>query len=196
MLNNFLLLINIPELTTVFSADSIAAPVVELVKNPISEKSAVNNWGFILFFICFFVIVSIISTGNKFFLSLFSRLNRNKERLSIFHETLTHESLSKAFLCLQTALLFSIISYCYAVNEFSLSITSFSEMLLFILKMSLLLITFLIYKFLTYSAIGAIFFKKEAVMQWNDDFFSLICINGILLFLPALILFCTFAPKK
>ena len=189
MLNNYISLQNISELTTAISADSIVAPVVELINNPISEKNAVNNLGFILFFICFFVIVSIISSGNKFFISLFSRLYRNNDRHSMFYETLTHESLSKALLCLQTTLLFSIILYCYAVNEFSLSIATLSEMLLFILKTSLLLIVFLLYKFLAYSAIGVIFFKKEAVIQWNNDFFSLISINGILLFLPALALF-------
>jgi len=62
-------------------------------------------------------------------------------------------------------------------------------MLLFLGKCSLLLVIFFIYKFLTYSITGAIFFKKEIVVQWNNDYFSWISLNGIILFLPTLILF-------
>jgi hypothetical protein len=62
-------------------------------------------------------------------------------------------------------------------------------MLLFLGKISLLFIAFFLYKFLTYSVLGAIFFRRETVLQWNDDFFSLISLNGIFLFLPTLILF-------
>jgi hypothetical protein len=62
-------------------------------------------------------------------------------------------------------------------------------MLLFLGKNSLLLIFFFLYKFLSYSIIGAIFFKKDTTIQWNEDFFSLISFNGIFLFFPALILF-------
>ena len=189
MLQNFLFIQNISESTFALVSDSIIAPVMELNNNPIALKSAINNWGFILFFVCFLIIVSIISNRNKFFLSLFSRLYRNKDRHSMFYEVVTNETIYKIFLCFQTILIFSIISYCYAVHEYFLSITTLMEMLLFIGKISLLLIVFLIYKFLSYFTIGAIFFKKEMVIQWNDDFFSLISLNGIFLFLPALILF-------
>ena len=155
---------------------------------PLAIKNEANNWGFILFFICFFIIVSIISR-NKFFLSMFSGLFRNKDRHNMFYETVTNETLYKIFLSLQTILLLSITFYCYAVQEHFLSVTTLSQMLLLLGKSSLLLIIFFIYKFVSYSAVGAIFFRKEIVVQWNNDFFSWISLNGIFLFFPVLILF-------
>ena len=189
MLQKFLPLLNISEFTAALASDSVTAQVIELENNPIALKSAENNWGFILFLICFLVIVSIIGNRNNFFLSLFGRLYRSKDRNSMFYETVANETFNKLFLCLQAILLLSIIIYCYAVHGHFLSITSLTEMFILIGKISLVLIVFLLYKFLTYSMAGAIFFKKEAVIQWNDDFFSLISLNGIFLFLPTLIIF-------
>ena len=188
MFQNFLLL-NVSEFSGALSSDSIVTPVVELINNDINIKIAANNWGFIIFFVCFFIIVSVISSRNKFLLYLFSRLYRNKERNSMFYETLTNESLSKIFLSFQTIILLSIIFYCYAIHANYLTITKLTDMLLFLGKISLVLVIFFLYKFLTYSSIGIIFFNKEMTIQWNDDFLSLISINGIFLFLPALIIF-------
>jgi len=162
---------------------------MEMKDIPLAIKSEANNWGFILFFICFFIIVSIINNRNRFFLSMFSDLFRNKDRHNMFYKTVTNETLNKFFLSLQTILLLSIMFYCYAVHEHFLSVTTLTQMLLFLGKCSLLLIIFFIYKFLAYSAVGAIFFKKEIVSQWNNDYFSWISLNGIFLFLPTLILF-------
>jgi hypothetical protein len=188
-MQRFLFLSNILENIKMVTSDSIFSPVVELINNPVAIRSEANNWGFILFFICFFIIASIIGNKSKFLFSMFSALFHNKGRHSMFHETVTHETLNKFFLSFQTILLLSIIVYCYAVHEHFLQIVTFAQMLFFIGKCSLLLIAFFLYKFFSYSVTGAIFFKKDAVIQWNDDFFSLICLNGIVLFLPALILF-------
>ena len=182
---------DILENTKALSTDSVVSMAIDLnaQSHSIAIKNEANNWGFILFLICFFIIVSIISKRNKFLLSMFSGLYRNKDRHNIFYETLTNETLNKFFLSFQTILLISILFYCYAIHEYALSITTLTEMFLFVGKTSLLLIAFLLYKYLTYSIIGAIFFRKETVILWNDDFFSLISLNGIFLFFPTLILF-------
>jgi hypothetical protein len=173
----------------IVSADSTAISVIELISNPISVRNDADNWGFILFFICFFVITNVINQKGKFLVSMVSILFRNKERHSIFYETVAYESLHKLLLSFQTILLFSIILYCLAIHEQYLLITSFAQMFLFIGKNALILSLFFLYKFLTYSLAGIVFFKKETVRQWNDDFFSLISLNGIFLYFPVLILF-------
>jgi len=188
-MSKFFLLSAIIENIETTSADSIFMSMIELKNSPLAIKSDAANWGFILFFICFFIIVSIIGNRNKFLLSMFSGLYRNKDRHNLFYNTVTHETLNKIFLSLQTIFLLSIIIYCYAIHENYLSVTTFTQMLLFLGKCSFILIIFFFYKFLSYMIIGAIFFKKETVIQWNDDFFSLISLNGIFLFFPALILF-------
>ena len=120
---------------------------------------------------------------------MISVLFRNKDRHSIFYETVAHESLNKLLLSLQTIVLSSIVLYCLAIHEHYISITSFAQMFLFIGKSSFILALFFLYKFLSYSIAGSVFFKRETVRQWNDDFFSLISLNGIFLFFPVLILF-------
>ena len=167
----------------------ILVQAVEMENIPIAERSEANNWGFILFFACFFIIAIIISNRNRFLLSMFSRLFRNKDRHSMFFETVTHETLNKIILSLQTILLLLIIFYCYATHENLLPTITPTETLFLFGKSALILIAFFSYKFLSYSIIGTIFFKKETVFQWNDDFFSIISLNGIFLFFPALILF-------
>ena len=107
----------------------------------------------------------------------------------MFYETVTNEALNKFILSFQTILLLSILFYSYVVHEGLLSITTSMQMLLFLGKCFILLIAFLLYKFLSYSISGFIFFKKETVSQWNDDYFSLISLNGVILFFPVLILF-------
>jgi len=175
--------------TGTFATDSFLAIGVELQNNPIAIRNEANNWGFILFFICFFIIVSVIGKRNKFVLSMFSELYRNKDRQNMFKETLTNETLNKYVLSFQTVILVSIVIYCYATHAYLLSMNSLAQMLLFVGKIVLLLVAFLVYKSLSYSIVGAIFFKKESVIQWNSDFFSLISLNGILLFLPTILLF-------
>ena len=189
MIQDSLLSPNILENTGALATDSVFTMAVELKNSPIAVRYEMNNWGFILFFICFFIIVSIISNRDKFFLSMFSGLYRNKDRHNMFYETVANETLNKFFLSLQTILLLSIIFYCYVVHEHFLSVTSLTQMLIFMGKFSLVFIAFLLYKFLTYWVAGAIFFKKETALQWNEDFFSLISLNGIFLFFPTLILF-------
>ena len=175
--------------TEMFSTDSVLAKAVELENIPIAVRYEANNWGFILFFICFFIIVNVISDRNKFLPSMFSRLYRNKDRQSMFYETVTNESLNIVTLNLQTVLLLSIVFYCYAIHEQFYSPATQTEMYLFIGKIFLMLIAYFFYKFLTYSIAGLIFFKRETLLQWNDDFFSLISLNGIIIFFPTLILF-------
>ena len=160
-----------------------------VIDSTIDVNFDTNNWGFILFLICFLITVIIVSNRNRFLNSIFYRLYQNKDRKSVFYQTVTYENFNKIFLSIQTIILTSIIIYCYAVHESFLSVASFTQMLQFIGKCSFILMIYLLYKFLSYSIIGAIFFKKETVIHWNEAFFSLISIDGIILFIPTLIIF-------
>ena len=130
-----------------------------------------------------------MNNRNGFLFSAFSRLFSKNDRQNMFYENITNETLNKMILSLQTTLLLSIIIYCYAIHQHFISTTTPAQMLIQLGKNSLLLIVFFLYKFISYSFAGSIFFKKDSVRQWNDDFFSIISLNGIFIFLPALILF-------
>jgi hypothetical protein len=170
-------------------ANSNLTQSMELGGDPISVKNDMNNWGFILFLVCFFIFVYIVSQRIKLLFSMASGLFRNKDRQSIFFETVNNEFLNKFLLGFQTTILASIILYCQAVHEQVFSSESPFRMFLFMGISSLILLVFILYKFLTYTFIGNVFFKKDVIHQWNDNFFSLICLSGNVLFFPALILF-------
>jgi hypothetical protein len=177
------------EYAEILPADSVSVQSIELKNEPISVKNALNNWGFVLFLTCFFIFAYIVSQRAKLLFSMTSDLFRNKGRHSIFFETVDNEFSNKFLLALQTIILISIIIYCQAIHEHVFLAKSPGHLFLFIGITSLILIAFILYKFLTYSFIGNIFFKKETVLQWNNDFFSIICLSGNILFFPTLILF-------
>jgi hypothetical protein len=190
MLHHFLFIPGVFESAEIpLTSDSAYFQATTLVNNPISSINQLNNGGFILFSICFFIIIRLLSYRHKLLLSMASRILRNKDRHNIFYETTSNGSLNKTLLCGQTILLISIILYCIATREQIFLETSLAGMFKFLGISSLLLIVYFIYKFLFYSFIGTIYFKKEDVQQWNDNFLSLICLSGIFLFFPALILF-------
>ena len=161
----------------------------ELQEIPISGMYQANNWGFILFLTCFFIIAYTVSQRAKLLLSMANGLFRNKDRQSIFFEPAGNEFTSKILLGLQTVILGSLIFYCISIHNETFIPESSSQLFLFLGKTALALIVFFIYKFLSYSIIGNIFYKKEAVHLWNDNFFSIICLSGIVLFFPVLIFF-------
>ena len=161
----------------------------ELKNIPLDIRSDTKNWGFILFFICFFIAASIINYQGKFLRTTFNRLFSNNDRFHMFQEDVANETMNKIVLSLITVFMLSIIFYSYVVHEQLTTVSSSTQMLILLGKSALLITGFLFYKFLSYAAIGAIFFKKELTLQWSDYFFSISSLNGIFLFFPALILF-------
>jgi hypothetical protein len=177
------------EYAEIVPADSVSVQSIELKNEPISVKNQTDSWGFILFLFCFFIFAYTTNQRAKLFYSMASGLFHNKERQSIFFETMNHESWNKLLLAFQTLILASIIIYCQAAHEQVFSTKSPSQLFMFIGITTLILIVFVVYKFLAYSFVGHVFFNKETNRQWQENFFSLICISGIFLFFPTLILF-------
>ena len=91
--------------------------------------------------------------------------------------------------CIQTILLTSILIFCGAENEGTYQIESSYQLFTFLGLTALLLSLFVGYKYLTYYFIGYIFFDKETEQRWSDTFSSAICLSGVILFFPTLILF-------
>ncbi|GHV71418.1 hypothetical protein FACS189420_6480 [Bacteroidia bacterium] len=188
MLTDSLLLPAVFKYAEDFPADSVRVSI-ELKNEPISAKNKTDSWGFILFLVCFFIFAYVVSQRAKLLYSMASGLFHNKDRQSIFFETMDHEFSKKLLLAFQTVILASIIIYRQAAHEKVFSAESPSLLFIFTGITALTLIVFIGYKFLVYSFIGRIFFNKETGRQWHNNFFSLICLSGNMLFFPTLILF-------
>ena len=159
-----------------------------LTEEPIAGRTQTQNMGFILFLVCFFILIYQVSKNSKLLLAMTGKLFGNRSQTTS-GELFIGQFPNILLFCIQTILLTSIIIYCHAMNGGIFHIESSSRMFIFLGLTALLLGLFVGYKYLTYSFIGYIFFDKEVEQRWNDTFSSAICLSGVILFFPTLILF-------
>jgi hypothetical protein len=159
------------------------------VEEPISQRLQLQNWGFILFLVCFFIFIQIINNTSKLLTTMLKGLWKNNNKESIFAEQIKNEFIIKSLLSLQTIVLCAVNLFSYLLFQKEYSHEIGSQMFPFIIKASMLIFAFLLYKSVTYNIIGTIFFQKGNLREWNDYFFSIICLSGFILFLPTLLLF-------
>jgi len=159
-----------------------------LTEEPIAGRTQTHNMGFILFLVCFFILIYQVGKNSKLLLAMTDKLFGNRSRTTS-GELFTGQVPNILLFCLQTILLTSITIYCNALYSGAFHIESPFRMFIFLGLTALLLSLFIIYKYLTYYFIGYIFFYKETEQQWIDTFFSAICLSGVFLFFPTLILF-------
>ncbi|MDR1764214.1 MAG: DUF4271 domain-containing protein [Dysgonamonadaceae bacterium] len=162
---------------------------VELANKAISARPLLNNWGFVVFFLLFFVYVRIVGRRSKMLFSMGSELFHNKERQSIFYDSFGDESINKAVLCLQTVVLFVITLYCYAIEEHIFPLEFTGRSLAFAGYAAAIALVFVLYKLLAYNFIGCIFYSKTRVKVWNGNFISIIALSGLIIFFPVLAMF-------
>jgi hypothetical protein len=143
---------------------------------------------FILLVACFIFLIYHVGKNSKLLLAMRGKLFWNRNQ-SVSSEMFIGQFLNILLFCVQTIVLTSIILYCKAVGEGIFKMESPSEMFTFLGFAALLLGLFIIYKYLSYSFIGYIFFEKETEQRWINIFSSAVCVSGIILFFPALILF-------
>ena len=165
------------------------APEFNPKTEKISESPKFFDSVFIIFLACFIIISRILSSKARMFLSLPEELFRLKERKSIFNESVGNELYVKLLLIIQTIVILSIFLYLVFVNNKNSESANVSEFYESIGKFCLLFIVFLLYKWISYHIVGAIFFQKEALSQWLSNFLSLIYLLGIMIFIPVLLMF-------
>ena len=159
-----------------------------LTEEPIAGRVQTQNMGFILFLVCFFILIYQLGRNSKLLLSMAGKLFGNRNQTT-HGEVFTGELPNILLFCIQTILLISVISYCHALYSGFFPVESPAGMFLFMGYNFLLLSIFVAYKYLMYAFVGYIFFDREAKQRWNSTFSSAICLSGPVLFFPALILF-------
>ncbi|MDR1437024.1 MAG: DUF4271 domain-containing protein [Candidatus Symbiothrix sp.] len=169
---------------------TVPALLSEILANePISPRIQFQNWGFLLFTVCFFIFVYAFSTGPKLLSGMLKGLWLDKARESIFAEPVENELIFKLLLCFQTIIIWAVNLFSCYLYRSGLPQEAAIEMFPFLIKASVLILTFLVYKMLVYNLAGIIFFQKENVRLWNEYFTSILCLSGFVLFIPTLLLF-------
>lgn len=162
---------------------------IHLEETPIAEGlRQIPNLAFLVFLICFFIIIYSLKKQGRFLESMWNELFRQKENKSIFSEPNKNEFWAKALFIGQTLLLlslFAFVIYCYEISEnagtlFFLFFTgaAFVSILLFFLIKALMV-----------NIMGNIFFPRSQVKLWNNNYFSILSLSGFLFYIPLVLLF-------
>jgi len=162
---------------------------VDLPIEPISGRPDVNNWGFIVFLLLFLVYSIILSSRIKLIYLMVRELIQNKGNNSIYYETVDNDMISRVLLCMQTVVIFSIITYCYGIEKMHLSIEFDVKALAFFGLSLLTAVVYIIYKLLIYNITGYIFFPRFKLKIWKSNFLSIISLMGLVIFIPVLVMF-------
>jgi len=154
----------------------------------LSEKPGILNAGFIVFLVCFFILVYAISRNSRLIASMSDDLFRKRGKRSFSPDAIQYEFGIKLLLSLQALLLFSII-LSTALYHYQGVETTLRQFLIYLAISFTGGLAFTLYKVISTNIIGNIFFKKEQTQQWNSNFLSVLSLSGLLLFLPAAVMF-------
>ena len=155
----------------------------------LSEWPVAQNTLFILFGVCFFISVLFVGNWRKLLISMLHHLFRKQEQQSVFSQTVNNEFLIKVVLCSQTILMASIFVYCVCSRVLALPFETTRQLLGTLGGTALIVLVFVLYKLLANYGVGFVFFPHDSVRVWNTLFFSIVSLSGIVLFVPALLIF-------
>ena len=155
----------------------------------LSEWPVAQNALFILFVVCFFASMQFMGRWRRLLVSMLHHLFRQQEEQSVFSQTVNNEFLIKLILCLQTILMTSIVIYCLFSHAWNLSFETTAHLVRTLGGTALITLLFVLYKFLTNFGVAFVFFQRDSVLLWNNLYFSIVSLSGIVLFIPALLIF-------
>ena len=155
----------------------------------LSELPVAQNLLFILFAFCFFAGIQLIGPYRRLLMEMLYHLFRRQEQQNVSSQPVNKEFFIKLILCLQTILLFSILIYCVFSHAWKLPFETTLHLIHTLGGTALIFLLFILYKFLSNYGVGFVFFQRENVQSWNDLFFSIVALSGIVLFVPALLIF-------
>jgi hypothetical protein len=143
----------------------------------------------LLFLFGFIISALMLGNNRRMFIAMLRSLFREQDRESLQFEIVHGEFICKLILCLQAMLLTAVLAYCVLCHEMNLPFETIERFLYLLGGTAFFLLIFLIYKFLTYLWLGYTFFLDEDRRFWNTQYFAIVSLSGIALFLPAALTF-------
>jgi len=159
----------------------------ELAKIPVSDIPHTTGALFIIFALLFLCTAQIVGRNWKMVMAMVDSLWHSKGRQSIFYVTTSNEQRSKYLLFVQCLILLAIFIYKAYFVRLVPVVPSTLQALTVVGALTLLFCLFYFIKWSAYSFVGIVFFPAGKLRQWTTSFFSMICISGIILFVPVLL---------
>ena len=164
----------------------IVASSTVLEKQPISDAVEASGIFFVIFTLFFLFSAWIIGKKWKMIQAMIDGLWRSKGRQSIFYTATENEQYGKYILFIQSFALLSIFLFKADIFKNLAGTLSLPKTLLIIGGLFLLLCLLYILKWVFYTFVGLVFFSQERLSQWRSCLFSMVCLSGLILFIPTL----------
>jgi hypothetical protein len=155
----------------------------------LSDLPQALNGGFILFLLCFFVCSRLLGGHLRMISLMIHNLFFQKDRAIKFSDPVSNELFIKCLLIGQSCILGSVIVYFSCAYWWNLAYVSMTELFSSLGYLALLVLGYIVYKFLILLITGFTFFKKEELLLWTDNFVSILALSGLIFFIPALLIF-------
>jgi len=181
-----------------FTVDSVAITNMDAFSTGNAGMSMpfslwVNSVIFLLFIFCFVIFSLVFRREGVAFMDNFKHilLVRKRAASGFKEQVTTTEAWGEFFMMLQTLLIVAILLFTFLWDK-GLSALSWKEYTVTFLGSLLVMTTMVLLKFLMYRTIGAFFLQHE-MKHWTSQYYRLLELLGISLFLPAL--FYVFSPE-
>jgi hypothetical protein len=155
----------------------------------LSEWPTVQNGLFLLFLLCFFLNMRMLGSKARLPAFMIQSLFRQQDQQGPAAEMVDNEFFGKLILCLQAIVMSALLVYSGFSYTGSLPFETIGHFFGLLGITILILLLFLVYKFLTGWYVGFLFFSKDEVQLWTNQFFSIIAFCGMLLLIPTLLIF-------
>jgi hypothetical protein len=152
----------------------------------LSQWPAVLNVVCLLLLFCFLVNAALLGGSRRMFSAMFRLLFQRQGRELVVDDVVSREVLAKIFLCAETVLLACLLAYCWICPRIAEeTIPRFFQDL----GVSFGVVGgYIGYKFLTYLWMAQVFFSKEEWPYWNSQYFSIVSLSSLALFIPTIVI--------
>lgn len=130
---------------------------------------------------CFLLTTYVLGNDKRYLIQQFRDFFYTRERSSIFNQQTANEIHHRLLLILQTCLLTGILFLSYNINRHTID-TSQSNVLIYLLCATGILLVYLLLKWALYRFINWIFFDTIKSQMWIQSYFFILSILGILYF--------------
>ncbi len=153
---------------------------------PFSHSLKANDGIACVLLVCFLLTTYVLSNDKRNLTQQLRDFFYTRERSSIFNQQTASEMHHRLLLILQTCILTGLLFLNYNINRHAVDSTQ-SNVLIYLLCYTAILLIFLLLKWALYQFINWIFFDNTKNQMWIQSYFFILSILGIVYFPLALI---------
>jgi hypothetical protein len=155
----------------------------------LSEWPVALNGMFVLLLCCFLADALLVMLGRRGVVLMLSTLLGRWKQRDVSWEMTWNVLVVRCVLAVQTAVVLSVVAYCMVSRRGEVVFESPGQLLALVRGGAVVFLGFILYRFLAGWWVGRIFFPRESVVLWNNYYFSLVALVGVVLLPVALLMF-------